>query len=301
MALIWCETLETIKERPIEFIHDTEFKNGFAVYGTRHEDGIWAQYTGVAETTGPQSWNIAQWANYKHPLDIMSRRINQESGGYVYETPACRLDVRTDKDWLLRMELRASNEFEGHVRQAGEEWPHLLIEQHDCIDFYPSMGELKRLDYEISIMPEYCVCHMKPEEINPSLHCAQLSHYLALYDMAAEDWFWFGINFWDNRYDIHPGQAAEDVGKGDCTHKMIVTEPIMNYVKQAPTLGEWTDIHKVDLLPHIGVAVELAKSRGFLRNVDFKRLKLISTNLGMEIMGSYDAAFKLKKIKLIGV
>lgn len=299
MALIWCETMEMITKRPLDLIRDTEFKNGFAIYGTRHEDGMWAQYAGVSKTTGAQIWNVAQWANDKHPLDVNSCRTNLENGGYIYETPTCRMDVRSLDDCLLRLELRASREYQGHIRRAGEEWPHLLIEQHDCIDFYPAMGDLKKLNYSISIMPEYCTCHMTPEQINPDLHCAQLSHYLAMWDPVAKDGFWFGISFWDNRFEVHPGYASEDVGKDDCTNKMIVVEPIMNYVDQQPALGQWTDV-ETDLLPHMESAVVLAKERGYLKNAKFERMKIFSTNLGLEITGNYDAAFKVRKLSLVG-
>ena len=299
MAMIWCETMEKITKRPIELIRDSKFQNGLDIYGTTHEEGFVAQYSGISETTGPQSWNIAQWANYKYPLAQDTPRMNLENGGYIYETPTCRLDVNTCDDYLLRMELRASQEYEGHVRCEGEAWPHLLIEQHDCVDFFPSMGELKKLDYSISIMIEYCKSYMTPEQFNPQLHCSQVSHYLALGDMEAGDWFWFGVAFWDNRYEVSPGHISEDVGKDDCSHKMIVAEPLTVYTDVIPQIGDWIEI-KVDLLPRIRKAVEVAQQRGYLKNVQFERLKVMSTNLGFENPGNFDAALQIRELTLVG-
>ena len=299
MPFIWCETLEMIKTRPLPMIRDAEFKNGFAIYGPRHEDGMTAQYAGISKTTGVQAWNIAQWANYNHPLDANTARTNFENGGFVYETPTCKLSVRNSDQYLLRMELRTDSEYQGRVRKNGEEWPHLLLEQNDVIDFYPAMGELKKLSYKVSIMPEYLKCNMKEEDVDPSLHAAQLSHYFAMFDTIAQDGFWFGITFLDNRHDIFPGYLSEDVGKADCTHKMIAVDPILTYTDKAPALGEWTDI-ECDLLPRIKQAVQNAKARGFLKDAQFERMKIASTNIGLEIPGNYDMAFQIRSLSLLG-
>lgn len=299
MAFIWCETLEMIKTRPLPLIRDSEFKNGFATYGPKHEDGMTAQYAGIGKTTGIQAWNIAQWANCNHPLNEKTLRTNLENGGFIYETPTCKLSVRDKDDYLIRMELRTDSEYRGRVRKNSEEWPHLLLEQNDVIDYYPSMGDWKRLSYRLSIMPEYCKCNMKADQVDPSLHAAQLSHYFAIWDPEAQDGFWFGLTIWDNRHDVFPGYMSEDVGKDDCTHKMIVVDPILTYTDKAPALGEWTDI-ECDLLPRIKNAVENAKARGYLKDAAFERMKIASTNIGLEIPGNYDMAFRIREISLLG-
>lgn len=299
MAFIWCETMEPIKTRPLPLIRDPKFENGFAVYGPRHEDGMTAQYAGVNKTTGVQAWNIAQWANYRNPLNENTPRIRYENGGFRYETPTSRVDVHNLDDCLIRMELRASEEYQGRVRKEGEEWPHLLLEQNDVIDFYPPMGEWKRLDYRISIMPEYIRSNMNAEDVSPALHAAQLSHYFAIWDSDAGDGFWFGITFLDNRYGVFPGYMSEDVGKADCTHKMIAVDPILTYTQTPPALGQWTDIH-ADLLPRIRQAVQKAQSRGFLLNARFENMRIASTNIGLEIPGNYNAAFKIRELSLLG-
>lgn len=299
MAFIWCETMEMIKTRPLPLIRDSEFKNGFAVYGPRHEDGMTAQYAGVSKTTGAQAWNIAQWANYRHPLDADTPRTNFENGGFVYETPTCKLSVRDRDDCLIRMELRADHEYKEHVRQSGEEWPHFLLEQNDVIDYYPPMGDWKRLSYKVSVMFEYIRCNMKKEDIDPALHASQLSHYFAIWDPVAQDGFWFGLTFLDNRHEVFPGYMSEDVGKDDCTHKMIIVDPILSYTDKAPRLGEWTDI-ECDLLPRIRKGVENAKARGYLKNAQFERMKIVSTNIGFENPGNYDSAFRIRELSLLG-
>lgn len=299
MAFIWCETMEMIKTRPLPLIRDSEFKNGFAIYGPTHEDGMTAQYAGVSKTTGVQAWNIAQWANYNHPLDAKTTRTNLENGGFIYETPTCKLSVHDSHDYLIRLELRTDAEYKGRIRKNGEEWPHLLLEQNDVIDYYPPMGEWKKLSYRISIMPEYLKCNAGEEDMDPSLHAAQLVHYLAVWDPVAQDGFWFGLTFWDNRHEVFPGYMSEDVGKDDCTHKMIVVDPILEYTDKAPSLGQWTDI-ECDLLPRIRKGVENAKARGYLRDAQFERMKIVSTNIGLEIPGSYNMAFRIRALSLLG-
>ena len=299
MAFVWCETMEMIKTRPLPLIRDSKFENGFAIYGPRHEDGMTAQYAGIVKTTGIQAWNIAQWANYNHPLDANTPRTNFENGGFIYETPTCKLSVRDNDDYLIRMELRADHEYKGRVRKNGEEWPHFLLEQNDVIDYYPPMGDWKKLSYKVSIMFEYIKCNMKKEDINSDLHATQLSHYFAIWDPVAEDGFWFGLTFLDNRHEVFPGYMSEDVGKDDCTHKMIIVDPILSYTDKAPKLGEWVNV-ECDLLPRIKKGVENAKARGYLKNAQFERMKIVSTNIGFENPGNYDSAFRIRELTLLG-
>lgn len=299
MALIWSELFEEKKQRPIDMIGDSSFENGLVIYGPRHVDDIWAQYCGVSKSTEPQIWNIAQWALYDHPLDKNTPRTDLPGGGYQYETPSCTVTVRGDEETLIRMELRTDAEYKGHVRQFGEDWPHLLLEQHRAIDFEPAFGKLSSMDYSVSIMLESCKCNMQPEQINQDLHCAQLSHYFAIGDPEGMDWFWFGITFFDTRYEVFPGYVNIDMGKDDCSHKLIVSDPAQKYTGQIPKMGEWIDL-SVDLLPYIRQAVEVGKAQGCLKNCEFERMKLFSTNIGFEIPGNFDAAFKLRKLELIG-
>lgn len=281
-------------------ILDTGFQNGFAVYGPRHEDGLWAQYAGKAETTEKQWWNIAQWALYRHPLTAYTPRTDLPGGGFIYETPSCRLSVGDRKDCLIRMELRAEQEYLGHVRAFGEDWPHFLLEQHLCLDCEPQMGELSALDYEISFRLEYSVCNMRKEDMNPNnMHHAQVAHYWAIIDPVAMDWFWFGLNFYHSRYDLFPGYLHIDEGKADASNKMIYVVPQNLFSNQKATDGQWMDI-KLDILPFIKEAVEKSKEKGCLKNAQFERMKIISTNIGFEMMGNFDAAFMLRKLQLTG-
>ncbi len=291
--------MDMIKTRPLPLIRDSEFKNGFAIYGPRHEDGMTAQYAGTSKTTGVQAWNIAQWANYNHPLDAKTPRVNLENGGFIYETPTCKLSVHDNDDYLIRMELRTDHEYKGRARKNGEDWPHFLLEQNDVIDYYPPMGDWKKLSYKVSIMFEYIKCNMKEEDIDPNLHATQLSHYFAIWDPVAEDGFWFGLTFLDNRHEVFPGYMSEDVGKDDCTHKMIVVDPILSYTDKAPKLGEWVNI-ECDLLPRIRKGVENAQARGYLKNAQFERMKIVSTNIGFENPGNYDSAFRIRELSLLG-
>ncbi len=300
-ASIWDPSIVLRKtNRPLEMFSDTNFENGFAVYGPRHEDGMIAQYAGVSDTTGRQAWNIAQWAVYRHPLTAETRRIDLPGGGFVYETPTMNLSVHDSDEYLIRMEQRAEQEYRGHVRKFGEEWPHFLLEQHAVIDCEPALGELNALEYEVSFRLNYSKCNMRREDMSfDNMHHAQVTHYWAIADIKMMDWFWFGLNFYDSRYDSFPGYLHIDEGKADASNKMIVVEPQKTFSDQKAADGEWMDI-RVDILPLIKKAVCLAKTKGCLSNSRFEDMKIVSTNLGFEMMGNFDAAFMLRKLRLTG-
>ena len=301
MASPWDASLVIKKDhRPVEMIWDSKFENGFAIYGPRHEDEFVAQYAGVAESTGKQKWNIAQWAVYEHPLTADTVRKDLPNGGYVYETPSVKLSVHDSDEYLIRMELKAEQEYHGRVRKYGEEWPHFLLEQHDVVNCEPAMGELEGLDYSVSFKLDYSICNMRPEDMDfNNMHHAQVVHYWAIIDPVVMDWFWFGLSFYDSRYDLFPGYVNIDTGKDDCSNKMIVKVPQEVFSKQSAVDGDWMDID-VDILPLIQKAVETAKEKGCLKNAQFERMKIVSTNLGFEMMGNFDAAFMLRKLQLIG-
>lgn len=300
-ASIWDPSVKLTKTwRPVEMFSDTDFENGFAIYGPRHEDGMIAQYAGVSDTTGKQSWNIAQWAVYKHPLTAQTKRTDLPGGGFIYETDTMKLSVRDNPEYLIRMEQRAEQEYQGHVRKFGEEWPHFLLEQHACADCEPALGELNALEYEVSFRLEYEKCNMRREDMNfNNMHHAQVTHYWAIADLDKMDWFWFGLNFYDSRYLSFPGYLHVDEGKADASNKMIYVEKQETFSNQHAKDGEWMDI-KVDILPLIKKAVCLAKEKGSLKDVRFENMKIISTNLGFEMMGNFDAAFMLRKLRLVG-
>ncbi len=300
-ASIWDPSIFLKKtNRPLEMFQDADFQNGFAIYGPRHEDGMTAQYAGVSETTGKQAWNIAQWAVYKHPLTAETKRIDLPGGGFIYETPTMKLSVRDNPEYLIRMELRAEQEYLGHVRKSGEEWPHFLLEQHAVAECEPKLGELSALEYEVSFRLEYEKCNMRKEDMNTySLHAAQVTHYWAIADLDKMDWFWFGLNFYDSRHDLFPGFLQVDEGKADASHKMIYVENQKTFSQQRAKDGNWMDI-SVDILPLIEKAVNAAKAKGCLKDARFENMNIISTNLGFEMMGNFDAAFMLRKLRLTG-
>lgn len=300
-ASLWDPSVVLKKtNRPLEMFQDTDFQNGFAIYGPRHEDGMIAQYAGVSETTGKQAWNIAQWAVYRHPLTADTKRIDLPNGGFIYETDTMKLSVRDKDDYLIRMEQRAEQEYLGHVRQFGEEWPHFLLEQHACADCEPYLSQFHSLEYEVSFRLEYSKCNMRREDMNfNNMHHAQVTHYWAIADVEKMDWFWFGLNFYDSRYDSFPGYLHVDEGKADASNKMIVVEPQRTFSNQKATDGEWMDI-KVDILPLIKKAISLSQSKGCLLDSSLENMKIISTNVGFEMMGNFDAAFMLRKLRLTG-
>ena len=298
-SIIWTDMALQREGRPLDLLMDPRFENGFAVYGPRHSDFVTAQYAGRAETTAQQCWHIAQWGVYKHPFTKETKRVTTEKG-FIYSTPSVSIETRyDDPDFGLRMEIHASMEYQDHVRQDGEDWPHLILEQHHVIETEPDMGQLGALDYACEIQLEYCACAMRPDQINPDKHAAQISHYWAIGDPVAKDWFWFGITFFDNRHEIFPGYASRDVGKADATNKMIVVPPQTTFNDVPAISGEWMT-YQADLKPLIRQAVLKAQRQGYLRECRFERMKLLSTNIGYEMPGSYDSAFRIRRLSLIG-
>jgi len=55
---------------------------------------------------------------------------------------------------------------------------------------------------------------------------------------------------------------------------------------------------KVDILPYIKSAYQLAKDRNYLSNTTWDDLYIGSTNIGWELPGTYNASVKISKLNV---
>jgi len=286
-----------LNQKAISFLRDPSFSKGFAVHGPKHEDGIIAYLPGV-ETEESAVWGIAQWGCYKHPITYQTPLKTFPHDGFICENETITITANPDNSYV-RLELRSTEEFCGHVRQHGEDWPHLLITQHKIHEFTPFLSNLDSLNFHCKLRLDYCEQHIKPEAFNPGLHGAQVHQFITVEDFQTGDFIWFGIPFFDNRQAKFAGYCGIDSGKSDASGALIIINPLTEFTSKTPGNGNWIAYNR-DILPLIFNALELAKTKNIMLNAKPENMKVTSTNIGWEMFGDFNGAVEIKEMSIVG-
>ena len=123
---------------------------------------------------------------------------------YLLDYPLAIIKITShpqDGEYDLRMELFSSEEYKGHVRKYGEDWCHILLEQGDLCFHTPFLGEMDELRYTADICIDYCDCRMNKDVFTHTVHSCQVHQYLTVQDLKKGHFMWFGIPFYDHRYN----------------------------------------------------------------------------------------------------
>ncbi len=285
----------------IKFFKDEKINNGFKVHGARHEEGIVARYPGLNNAVSQPYWTLAQWGVYCNPLNDCTKRVNLENGGFIYETPSIKITSHPQNgEYDLRMELCSTEEYKGHVRNYGEDWCHILLEQGDLCFDTPFLGELDELRYTADVSIDYCDCCMEKDVFSHTVHSCQVHQYLTVQDLKKGHFMWFGIPFYDHRYEVFPGYIGIDSGKEDASGQIIINHSQNAFSNEKVRVGEWVH-YDVDLLPLIKKAIEIAWGYNKFLDADLNDIKITSTNIGWEMFYEFNGAVKIKNMQLTGI
>jgi hypothetical protein len=204
------------------------------------------------------------------------------------------VNVETGQVYL---ELNASADYGDTARVEGQSWPHLLI----CQNY--SAADTKSLDKAEEVRLSMDFDFIKFDDVmgsnaNKGLHACQFQWYITVQNVNPEspdygDYFWFGLQFFDNRYTFCVQGLVVDGGKDTATGKAIYTldmKRVMNY--KIVEAGESYSID-YDILPNIKealAAVQQMTELNSFKNTTLSDLKIGHTNIGWEMPGTYDGA-----------
>lgn len=289
-----------------ELFSDPIFARGFVLTAASHpapkvELGV-LQTSANPESVDP-AWRMPQWAT--RDLLQPGRCAALGEGKWGVENRAKRVMVEHSAEGPagLWLEVRGDFEYDGHMRAAGEPWPHLLIEHRFDKPIVPKNS--KSLTFSMEGRIPFCKAAPWSEgKRDPGLHTAQVSAFWTVHNVTrgnpdCGEMIWFGIPFFDARHEIPPAYYAVDSGKADASGKFICMLDGKRFWKEPTGSGSWQKLH-ADMLPLLREALTLAQERGFLKNTQYEDLAIDSFNLGWEIPGPYDAAFELRGLSMWG-
>jgi len=111
------------------------------------------------------------------------------------------------------------------------------------------------------------------------------------------DYFWFGVPFYDSRYDIPPSHKARDGGKADATGRFIYTIAGENVTPKPLKENRWAEID-IDLLPYIRAGLQEAVKRRYLADSNSGDYAVTGMNMGWEPAGTFEASIQIRDLGL---
>ena len=297
----------SVEEKRKQIILDNTFQRGFSMSpanGSQMDTG-W-----FPENRWPMSVDLTYGDNNEDPLwlgaqhgdiyglnDIYNKttgtKPTYENGYYTFKDTSKELSVNPEKG-ALYMEVNTSKEYT-RPRKNQEQWCHLLIEQGFAEPVHVS--EASKIQLTADLEMKKLEKHMSDSEFNASNHTAQFLMYLVIKSEAAldaNDFFWFGISFYDYRYPngiIEGGMV--DAGGAGATSKFIYHMPGYDLLPNGLPLNEKQSVD-IDLKSYIGSALVLANTKfGKFTNSTINDLTFQSMNIGFEIPGTFDCGIEL--------
>ena len=288
--------------RPI--FADTQFQQGFLLsYPDTSKGRSIEAILNLGNNKNKPAWRLCQWATKYSLAD--TQPVRNEQGDAMYENQGKKVVVggHSSPNRDLILEVRGKPEYGQTIREFGQTWPHLLVEQ-DAVETH-TLDALNQLRLTVAFRLLSCQSNMTQDQYDPSLHTAQFQLFLIVKNVEAGskdagDYFWFGVPFFDSRYDIPPSHMAKDAGKKDATGKFIYTIDGQQVNTTPPANGDWIKIEK-DLLPYIKDGLKEAVKRGNFSDSAPEHYAVVNMNLGWEIPGSFNAAVQIRDFNLCAV
>ncbi len=291
-----------VSEDGVSFFDDLALTHGFRLSALRSSlSPVEVGSILVSDASETPRWRLAQWGS-RFSLESVCVTLSDD-GTRLVENEGKRVKVLPGglggKGVLL--EVFGGREYNGALRQQGEAWPHLLIEQKLTPQ---QLHKLMALNFSVEFRVEKCdVATDKP--LDPGLHTAHITAFWTIHNTNPDsqdhnDMIWFGLPLYDARYPIPRGHQALDAGQEDATGKFICTIEGDRFYDTPVAVGEWHTL-SCDLLPLLREALESAHNRGFLTHTRLEDLIATSFNLGWEVPGPYDCAIFIRALQLCGV
>lgn len=283
-----------------QIVRDPHFEAGFHLLHPREGQAIVIDRLDLGNAAAMPVWRLAQWSS-NYSLAGASPQILPE-GGVMYANEAKRVIVGTPGSPLadLTLEVNAHVEYPDRVRQDGEPWAHLLVEQEFAT--MPKLSELEALRFSVSARLLQSDLRLMPG-YTPSLHAAQFLIYFTVQNRNPRspgfgDFYWFGVPIYDDRYAVIPRYQSPDF---NTSGKYIFTPGSKEYTDGDIRSGQWLTIEK-DLLPLMLEGLEDARAKGFLPDSGDPEDYVVSgMNMGWEVPGPFHVAMQVRDLKVTPV
>jgi len=287
-------------------IADPRFDHGFRLTGASHKQielDAPLSPPGVDDAS-PPPWRIAQWGS--RDLLLPGNFEVDGDGAWRAENAVKAVTIRRGGEGgevTLGLAVDAATEYGGELRQHGQPWPHLLIDQRFAEPI--RIADHAAMPFALSFRVPRCeTAEWADGRLDPTLHTAHVTAFFTVHiqrngAIQPGEMIWFGIPLFDARHPIPPGHQAIDAGAPDASGKFICTLEGARFWDSPTGDGEWHAL-SVDLKPLLAEALEISQEHGHLEGAAPEDLVLTSFNLGWEVPGPYDAVIEIRGLSFKG-
>ena len=301
-------TVRAENTNAVELITDPQFAWGLRVEDRHKKERFITWNTGTRQPI----WHVFQGATKSCVADAAFHTF--PPGGFTFRDDYLWLAIHPQgSEAAVIAGMNALREYGGVPRALGEPWPHFYLDQRisnpdgHLGEGSPSIADIVRLDFTTSVRLLYDHRNAKAG-YDQTLHAAQFVFFLTIQNLNHKspgygDYFWFGINLYDDRRPVTQFFAMRDPSwaKKKGTDKLIYDVGVRPFTDQIVGGGKWVEV-RGDLLPHILAGLNETWKRGFLADSkDPKNYRIGSTYLGWEIPGLNDAAMAVKGLSAVAV
>lgn len=280
-----------------ELLRDSHFQRGFILLEAPKGKRVVQRVLEGPDKTGKPAWDLAQWSS-KHPaLPEMPEKRPDGAVRYANAGKVVTIGPPGTEGADLSLAVNAGAEYGTRPREEGEPWVHLLTQQE--FDNPPSLAEISqcRLHAGMRLKQSRLVT---PEGYSPARHAAQMQIFLTISNRKTGSpghgqYLWFGVPLYDNRERLPSGFKAQD--RGD-TKMFIYTLAATDVTNESAHDGKWVTIDK-DLLPLLREALQVAWSRGFLKDsTNFADYRIGGAFVGWEVPGIFDVDAQVRDFSI---
>ncbi|MBQ7982242.1 MAG: hypothetical protein IJ302_01630 [Clostridia bacterium] len=284
----------------IKLISQKDHANGDAitVLGTHDFRG------GVSENP---RWLLAQWDS--GPC-LIENRI--ESAPTAITDGVGRTFAYDPETGVMTFELDTSLYYQGKPAVQGDWWPHLLIEQptFDYETQSPQAQPYFRCDADRMVvsfdirMKEYAMTETEGDWVR----AAQFLMYFYVKGIDTNDFCWFGLQLFDNRWEKNEHYIGYDGGKADASGAMIYSIGSKYVYRESgrtlyragepDTGGEWVHV-EIDIKPYLEDMLAHGLADGYFKAQSLSELCINGMNLGWETIGTFDHTMEMRNLSLI--
>jgi hypothetical protein len=253
------------------------------------------------DTDTPPHWRLAQWGTRFNLQTAPAHIAHNGTRTMRNEGKSIEIFPGGLAGEGVQLTVKGGVEYDGKLRQQGEAWPHILVEQRMPKKFM--VNDYAKLNFHLEFRVDQCE-NATDLELIRNRHSAQITAFFAVRNVNKDskdfrDMIWFGLPLFDARVDIPTGHQAVDGGKDDATGKFICTLDGHRFYEGDTGDGTWKTLD-CDLVPLLREALVVSQAKGFLTDTKFEDLHPSSFNLGWEVTGPYDCAITLKGLSLMG-
>lgn len=292
-----------------ELIPDLSFKRGINIHSQKdHSNGDTFTSLGYHSFYGGDAkapkWGLAQWDS--GPSLTAESVGNDDTELTDNYSKLFRYDPASN---IMTFRLNTAAYYNGKPSREGDYWPHLLIEQPEFV--FGSNLEKQKQFYSCSADAIVCSFDIKLDDYNITeiegdwVRAAQFLMYFYVKGTKTNDFCWFGLQLFDNRWELNDHYIGYDGGKADASGAMIFSIG-SKYIYTSKTLykdgkpnpgGDWIHV-SVDIKPFLEEMFEYGKKDNYFKANSLDELIVNGMNLGWETIGTFDHTMSLKDLHL---